>query len=210
MWGRELLAYVLFLFSLVRVCLCAFICQPVHVGATREHSETLHLLVGGFHQLLCPAIQTNGLHDRWGTLTRTDKASLSLTYCTPWIGPWKNANTYTQSSAHKQMHSYITCITVFRLLMRGSCRLLACWSDNISYSYFLYTKCLQSAVGSYVLERCFEQKQSLTRWLCLFSLQFSLRMWALNLFLNSVMIKWKMIFSNQTVQAVTTKFEDEL
>lgn len=44
--------------------LCIFLHQPVHVGAAREHPETLHLPVGGFHHLLRPAIQTNGLHDR--------------------------------------------------------------------------------------------------------------------------------------------------
>lgn len=53
---------------------------------------------------------------------------IPLTYCTPWIGPRKNAHAYTQSSAHKQMHSYVTCVTVLRLLVRGSCRLLACRS----------------------------------------------------------------------------------
>lgn len=30
---------------------------------------------------------------------------IPLTYCTFCVGPWKNANTYTQSSAHKQMNS---------------------------------------------------------------------------------------------------------
>lgn len=53
---------------------------------------------------------------------------IPLTYCTPWIGPRKNAHTYVQSTAHKQMHSYVTCVTVLCLLVRGSCRLLACWS----------------------------------------------------------------------------------
>lgn len=51
--------------------LLVFVCfrQPVYVGATWEHQETLHLPVGGFHQLLRAAIQTHGLHDRWGTHT---------------------------------------------------------------------------------------------------------------------------------------------
>ncbi len=53
-----------FLVCLVCVCLCAFLCQLVHVGAAREHPETLHLPVGDFYLLLRPAVQTNGLHDR--------------------------------------------------------------------------------------------------------------------------------------------------
>lgn len=51
------------LFSHLFVCLR----QPVYVGATWEHQETLHLPVGGFHQLLRPSLQTHGLHDRWDT-----------------------------------------------------------------------------------------------------------------------------------------------
>lgn len=46
------------------VCLCVCTCQPVHVGAAGEHPETLHLPVGGFHQLLRPAVPAYGLHDR--------------------------------------------------------------------------------------------------------------------------------------------------
>lgn len=71
-WSKEC-AYCVF----VLILLC-FTSQPVYVGATWQHPETVHLLVGGFHQLLCAAVQANGLHDWWETYTSTNKASLSF------------------------------------------------------------------------------------------------------------------------------------
>lgn len=47
---------------------CLF--QSVHVGAAREHPETLRLPVGDFHHLLRPAVQTAGLYDWWVMFTK--------------------------------------------------------------------------------------------------------------------------------------------
>lgn len=99
--------FFFFLFSLVCLCFCAFVCQSVHVGAAREHSETLHLFMGDFHHLLCHAIQTNGLHDWWDIYSDTHKASLSFWHTVHTAFEWMQITCKSTDHAHTQTNAFI-------------------------------------------------------------------------------------------------------
>lgn len=60
------------------VCVCVH--QFVHVGSAWDHSEVVHRSVGGLHLLLRPAIQADGLYDRWESLFITPHMYINTPY----------------------------------------------------------------------------------------------------------------------------------
>lgn len=148
--------WLIFYFS-SPLSVCAYIHQPVHVGAAGEHQETLHLLVGGFHHLLRPAIQTNGLYDRWERRTHTQTKPLYPSYIlyTPhW--PLKECK-YLDSIRRTQTNAFI------QHLCNGSpspCAAAGYWH---AYLMILVTAISgkqsdSKVLWAYILERCLEQK----------------------------------------------------